>query len=81
MQVDTPELALIEAISAFNGPTGLARALNDITPQAISQWRITPALRVLEVERVTRVSKHRLRPDLYPIEAIRQRDLAIDSPP
>jgi len=33
------ELSLKEAIKALQGPTGLARALNDITPQAVSQWR------------------------------------------
>ena len=65
---DTPELALIEAIDYVRGPTGLARALKGATPQAVSQWKITPVLRVLEVERVTGVSRHRLRPDLYPIE-------------
>jgi DNA-binding transcriptional regulator YdaS (Cro superfamily) len=68
IQDETPALALADAIRAANGLTGLARALEKITPQAICQWRITPALRVLEVERVTGVSRHRLRPDLYPIE-------------
>lgn len=64
----TPKRALREAIRAANGPTGLARALNGITPQAVSQWRVTPALRVLDVEKATGISRHHLRPDLYPIE-------------
>ena len=67
-QPDPQTIALKDAIEAANGLTGLARALGGVTPQAICQWRVTPALRVLEVERVTGVSRHRLRPDLYPIE-------------
>jgi hypothetical protein len=49
------------------GNTALSRALNDeITPQAISQWKQVPSERVLDVERATGISRHRLRPDLYP---------------
>lgn len=59
--------ALAEAKRAVRGNTGLAEALpGKISPQAISQWRQVPAERVLDVERVTGVSRHRLRPDLYP---------------
>lgn len=47
------------------GTVALARALG-VTSQAISQWARIPAERVLEVERVTGVSRHLLRPDLYP---------------
>ena len=47
----------------------LARAL-DVTPGAIWQWaeERVPAERVLQVERVTGVSRHDLRPDIYPRE-------------
>ncbi|WP_458760518.1 transcriptional regulator [Afipia sp. TerB] len=59
--------ALDEAKRAVKGNTGLSRALDDeITPQAISQWKQVPAERVLGVERATGVPRHRLRPDLYP---------------
>lgn len=59
--------ALEEAKKAANGPTGLARLLDgDLTPQAISQWRQVPAERVIAVEKVTGVSRSKLRPDLYP---------------
>ena len=59
--------ALAEAKRAVKGSTGLSRALGgEITPQAIGQWRHVPAERVLQVERVTGVPRHRLRPDLYP---------------
>jgi DNA-binding transcriptional regulator YdaS (Cro superfamily) len=39
-----------------------------ISPAAVSQWDRVPAERVLEVERATGVSRHELRPDLYPVE-------------
>ncbi|WP_354218737.1 YdaS family helix-turn-helix protein [Bradyrhizobium sp. JR7.2] len=61
--------ALDEAKRAVRGNTGLSRALNgEITPQAVSQWKQVPAERVLDVEKATGVSRHRLRPDLYPAE-------------
>lgn len=55
------------------GQTGLAQKLG-ITTQALTKWkrrpidRQVPASRVLEVERACggRVSRHELRPDLYP---------------
>lgn len=55
------------------GNTGLARALSEgadpdktLTPQAVSQWKQVPAERVIDVERVSGVSRHDLRPDIYP---------------
>ena len=69
------EEALIRAKKAAGGNTGLSKALSKgkprtrrITPQAISQWGKVPAERVLDVERVTGVSRSELRPDLYPSE-------------
>lgn len=49
------------------GQVGLATRLG-VTPQAISQWDKVPALRVLAVEAASGVSRHELRPDLYPLE-------------
>lgn len=37
-----------------------------ITAQAISQWTRVPVERVLDVERITGVSRTELRPDIYP---------------
>ena len=44
----------------------LARRL-EISPTAVRKWRARiPAERVLDVERITGVSRCDLRPDLYP---------------
>lgn len=59
--------ALDEAKKVVGGNTALSRALQDaVSPQAISQWKQVPAERAIEVERVTGVSRDRLRPDIYP---------------
>lgn len=59
---------LRRVLEAANGPTNLARLLNDgISPQAISQWRVVPAKRVLKVAEVTGIACHFIRPDLYPL--------------
>lgn len=42
----------------------LARSLG-ITHGAISQWDQVPAERVLDVERITGISRHELRPDIF----------------
>jgi DNA-binding transcriptional regulator YdaS (Cro superfamily) len=36
-----------------------------ITHGAVAQWRKIPPERVLEVERITGISRHALRPDIY----------------
>ncbi len=61
------DLALERAIAEAGGTAALARAIN-VTPQAISQWDRVPAERALAVEQATggKVSRHELRPDLYP---------------
>lgn len=47
--------------------TELAAALG-CGPNAISQWPQVPVLRVIEVERITGIPRHELRPDVYPAE-------------
>ncbi|TPW26007.1 transcriptional regulator [Pararhizobium mangrovi] len=59
------ENALCIAKLKAGGNTGLAKALGNISPQAIGQWRRVPAERVLNVEAVTGISRHELRPDIY----------------
>ncbi|MCB2109313.1 MAG: helix-turn-helix domain-containing protein, partial [Rhodobacteraceae bacterium] len=61
--------ALERAIVEAGGVAALARAIN-VTPQAVSQWDRIPAERVIAVETATngKVTRHQLRPDLYPAE-------------
>lgn len=51
-------------IDKAGGATKLGRALG-ISHQAILKWPKVPATRVLEVERLTGVSRHALRPDVF----------------
>lgn len=50
----------------------LARKLG-ITHGAVCQWGEVPANRVLDVERLTGIPRHEIRPDLYPPEREVQR--------
>jgi len=52
------------AIDAAGSGHKLAKLLK-ISPQSVFQWRLIPAERIIEVERVTGVPRERLRPDLY----------------
>jgi DNA-binding transcriptional regulator YdaS (Cro superfamily) len=57
--------ALEKAKEVVGGAASLARLIN-LTTQAVWQWHEVPPRRVLDVERATGVSRHELRPDLYP---------------
>lgn len=65
---DPRVVATEHAIQKAGGGASLASSLN-LTRQAIYQWRLVPPQHVLEVERLSGVSRHDLRPDLYPREA------------
>jgi DNA-binding transcriptional regulator YdaS (Cro superfamily) len=56
--------ALDTAIKAAGSASAIARHLG-ITPQAVLQWRTVPADKVLEVEKISGVSRHLLRPDVF----------------
>jgi DNA-binding transcriptional regulator YdaS (Cro superfamily) len=64
--------ALREAVKTIGSQSATARLL-DVTQGAVSKWlsgqKPLPAEHVLVVEEAAGVSKHRLRPDIYPIEA------------
>lgn len=70
---------LERAIEAAGGLSALAASLKT-KPQTVWNWhdRGIPAERVLDVERATvdsesglpRVSRHELRPDIYPVEQV-----------
>jgi DNA-binding transcriptional regulator YdaS (Cro superfamily) len=62
----------MHALQVAGGVSGmtdyLCKNYGRITRQAVSLWVRCPAERVLQVERATNgvVSRHRLRPDIYP---------------
>lgn len=60
--------ALERAKTKAGGASGLATRLGDLTPQAVSQWKRVPADRVIDVERITGVSRYDLRPDVFKAE-------------
>ena len=54
----------VDAIRKAGGPAAVGRAFG-ITSQAVTQWQRVPPERVLEVERLSGVSRHLLRPDVF----------------
>jgi DNA-binding transcriptional regulator YdaS (Cro superfamily) len=68
---DSPFIALESALQQAGSQSALAR-LCGVSQPAVSKWiqarKHLPAEHVLTVERATGVSRHLLRPDLYPAE-------------
>lgn len=62
--------ALELAKANVGGAVSLARALGNITSQAVSQWKRVPAERVNQVAALSGVSKHALRPDIFGPEPV-----------
>ena len=61
-----------QVITAAGGTAMLAQRLGIQAP-SIYSWRRVPPNRVLAVERVTGISRHVLRPDLYPPDVPKRR--------
>ena len=61
------EAAILLAISRAGGVSALAELIG-VTKGAVSQWDVCPPARVLDVERITGISRGDLRPDWYPGE-------------
>lgn len=60
-----------KAVEASGSQSALARALK-VKPQSVQEWvtrGYPPAERVLSIEEATGISRHDLRPDLYPRES------------
>lgn len=66
----TPQEALKRAVECASGEAALARAIG-VTPQAVNQWSVAPALRVIAIEEAAagKITRHDLRPDIYPLDA------------
>jgi DNA-binding transcriptional regulator YdaS (Cro superfamily) len=58
---DFPDLARAKRGLRLQIAAGLG-----LNKSAVYQWKRVPASRVLDVERITGISRHDLRPDLYP---------------
>lgn len=72
----TPLEALEKAVEIVGGQSAMAR-LCGVTQPTVWYWlncaKCLPAGHVLHVEASTGVSRHLLRPDIYPIEKPRSR--------
>jgi DNA-binding transcriptional regulator YdaS (Cro superfamily) len=58
-------------IEKLGGPTKAAAALGISNPSVVLNWRArkqVPADRVIEIEKLTDVSRHLLRPDVFGAE-------------
>jgi DNA-binding transcriptional regulator YdaS (Cro superfamily) len=56
---------IVDAVFKVAGNASvLARHLK-ITPQSVHQWKQIPLERVRAVEKITGISRHRLRPDFF----------------
>lgn len=62
-----PDPVVLKAIEKAGGTAALALWLGIQAP-SIYSWRRIPAERVLAVEAATGISRHELRPDIYPEE-------------
>lgn len=63
--------ALARLLSTYTGPDG-KQAPRPVSPQGVGDWcrrGNVPPTRVLAIEAVTGISRHLLRPDLYPGKA------------
>jgi len=67
MSDQRPPAIVHEAALRIGGLSELARRLG-IKHTAFYRWTLVPPTRVLKIEKITGVSRHDLRPDLYPRE-------------
>jgi DNA-binding transcriptional regulator YdaS (Cro superfamily) len=67
----TPNPDWDRAIRKIRATRGLSMRIAEelgIRPQAVHAWHRVPITRVLDVERITGLSRHFLRPEIYPTE-------------
>jgi hypothetical protein len=69
MEDEMPGSSTRDAVMLFIKEKKLGRAIADacqIDEASIRQWRRVPPLRVIEVERITGIPRHLIRPDVFP---------------
>lgn len=66
--MNTPEQALQAALKVAGGFAQLGRAIG-ASRQRVFQWTVAPPEMVIAIERATGISRHDLRPDIYPDES------------
>jgi len=64
---DKTQTILTHIFETRGGPAGLASKLK-LSKQAVSKWQRVPHKRVLAVEKLTGISRHDIRPDIYPLD-------------
>lgn len=60
----TPEAALAKAKKDLGGAAGIASHFPDLTPQAVSQWKRIPVMRVRKIASLLNLQPSDLRSDL-----------------
>lgn len=61
-------LSVKQIVNNWGGAIEMARALR-LPPQTVYSWcfrDVVPAARVIDVERLTGVPRHKIRPDIFP---------------
>lgn len=73
MSVETALGALKAAVDHMGGQSATARLLK-VSQAAVWKWldegKMLPAEHVLTIEAATQISRHDLRPDIYPRESV-----------
>lgn len=65
-----PETPFARALRLVGGPTKMAEAIGVKRPSVYKWFRQVPGERAIAIEKATggKVTRHQLRPDLYPLE-------------
>jgi DNA-binding transcriptional regulator YdaS (Cro superfamily) len=75
----TEEQAFAKVKEQLGGNQGIAERLGDLTRQAVAQWDRVPPKRVLQIEALTGISRHELRPDVFGARRAGERSMSPDA--
>lgn len=68
-----PKSPVEKVIEKLGGPTKTAAALGISNPSVVMNWRArgqVPADRAIEIEKLTKISRHELRPDIFGADGV-----------